>query len=598
MSASTTSVPSVALITDEPRTGENPSNHWPFEASSSVPSVATVPSLNEKKEERPTKRARPPWWERSRSRNRRDRRYRRGGRRTPVLVERPATVADDGPETPPSAPIEPTATTSEAPPKAKPPETQKAKLLKLADSFTLFQDASKVAYASFLRDGRRETWPADHLGALLLERYFRQYHASPAERALQETVRTLEARALYDGPVRPVFLRVGELGGATYLDLCNDAWQSVRINSKGWQTGCFEGVHLVRAPGMQALHEPQRGGSLDELRAFLPPQLTDDAWRLVVGFLTVALRPQGPYPILVLHGPGGVGKSSFVQMLRALVDPSSVALTSLPTNEKDLMIAASNSWLSVFDNVSDVKASMSDALCRLATGGGLRVRKLYTDRAESMFHLCRPMILNGIGRFIWREDLLSRTLIVELSAMPKDARREEWELLDAFEAARGRLLGALLDAAVGAMHEYPNVQLSDGPRLMDFAKWGIAIERTLQWPAGAFMRSYARMLDDGTQDMIEGSPFAAAVVALASSPGAEWRGTPDELLHLVRATVPPGATLPRSARGVTSALERYGNTLKRAGVTIERPPRGKERIIVLRRLPDPVVPDVGGADEQ
>jgi hypothetical protein len=39
---------------------------------------------------------------------------------------------------------------------------------------------------------------------------------------------------------------------------------------------------------------------------------------------------------------------------------------------------------------------MSDALCRLASGGSFAVRQLYTDRDEVLFQAARPVILNGI----------------------------------------------------------------------------------------------------------------------------------------------------------------------------------------------------------
>src|ERR1700704_5822244 len=41
-------------------------------------------------------------------------------------------------------------------------------------------------------------------------------------------------------------------------------------------------------------------------------------------------------------------------------------------------------------------ARISDALCRLASGGSLLVRQLYTDDTEVLFQAARPALLNGI----------------------------------------------------------------------------------------------------------------------------------------------------------------------------------------------------------
>ena len=43
------------------------------------------------------------------------------------------------------------------------------------------------------------------------------------------------------------------------------------------------------------------------------------------------------------------------------------------------MIAATSSWVLAYDNLSGLAPAMSDALCRMATGGGLSVRELYTN---------------------------------------------------------------------------------------------------------------------------------------------------------------------------------------------------------------------------
>ena len=46
------------------------------------------------------------------------------------------------------------------------------------------------------------------------------------------------------------------------------------------------------------------------------------------------------------------------------------------------MIAANNGYLLAFDNLSGLPVWLSDALCRLASGGSFAVRQLYTDQEE------------------------------------------------------------------------------------------------------------------------------------------------------------------------------------------------------------------------
>ena len=58
------------------------------------------------------------------------------------------------------------------------------------------------------------------------------------------------------------------------------------------------------------------------------------------------------------------------------------------------MIAANNGHLLAFDNLSGLPAWLSDALCRLASGGSFAVRQLYTNDEEVLFKAARPTLLN------------------------------------------------------------------------------------------------------------------------------------------------------------------------------------------------------------
>ena len=88
-------------------------------------------------------------------------------------------------------------------------------------------------------------------------------------------------------------------------------------------------------------------------------------------------------------------------------------------SEHDLIIAANNGWFVCLDNLSRLSMSLSDAICRLATGGGFSTRELYTDSDEILFNVMRPVIINGIEEIISRGDLLDRTIIFNLPRIEK-----------------------------------------------------------------------------------------------------------------------------------------------------------------------------------
>jgi len=57
------------------------------------------------------------------------------------------------------------------------------------------------------------------------------------------------------------------------------------------------------------------------------------------------------------------------RVVRKLVDPNKSLLRKVPKSDDDLLIAASKSRVMTFENVSHLEPSLSDAICRLATGG-------------------------------------------------------------------------------------------------------------------------------------------------------------------------------------------------------------------------------------
>jgi hypothetical protein len=162
-------------------------------------------------------------------------------------------------------------------------------------------------------------------------------------------------------------------------------------------------------------------------------------------------------------------------------------LRTTPRNERDLVIAATNSWCVAFDNISTLQPWFSDASCRLSTGGGFSARELYTDAEEVLFDATRPQLFNGITEVATRPDLLDRALVVTLPPIPEERRRPEAELWREFEEARPRILAALFDAVSGALGAVEDVRLEGNLRMADFAVWSTAAEGALGWEPGAFM---------------------------------------------------------------------------------------------------------------
>jgi hypothetical protein len=155
------------------------------------------------------------------------------------------------------------------------------------------------------------------------------------------------------------------------------------------------------------------------------------------------MNPGITYPVLILQGEQGAGKSSAARFLRDLIDAAEVPTRALPSSERDLAISASNTWLLSFDNVSDINDKLSDALCSISTGGGFATRKLYSDNEEILFYNKNQIVMNGIPQdLVKRHDLADRCIPIHLSPIdgknrkPERELKEEWAT-DKIEILRG-----------------------------------------------------------------------------------------------------------------------------------------------------------------
>ena len=456
-------------------------------------------------------------------------------------------------------------------------QTQSQRLVNLADNMKLFHTSSNQCYAVVPVGDHKEVLSLQSNGfkIYLSKCFYDRYCSVPNAQGLTNALGVLKGKALYGSGEGQAFIRLAKYQGSIYLDLCNTNWEVVRISSDGWEIINDSPVYFLRSDAMGALPRPVREGKLKELSNFINVKKWHE-WILAVSFLFSALNPSGPYPILILQGEQGSAKSTTARILRELIDPSSSPLRTLPRHERDLMISANNNWLLAFDNLSGISPWMSDAFCRLSTGGGLSTRSLYTDSGEVVFDATRPIILNGIGNIGNRNDLVDRSLILNLPRIPKEERKLERELWKDFESVKSRILGALLDAVSCGLKNINNVELQSLPRMADFAQWVIAAEPKLPWKDGKFMEVYNQNRDESAVSIVESDLVAAALINLLTE-REEWEGTATELLSALGEYVDDGKQIyskawPKRANYLSQHLNRIAPSLRLSGINVDQHP--------------------------
>lgn len=372
---------------------------------------------------------------------------------------------------------------------------------------------------------------------------------------------------------RTVSIRTAEHDGKYYLDIGDSTWRAIEISADGWEVIDEPPVRFRRAPANAALCVPERGGNIEMLLSFLNTK-DDDSFMAVVSWVLAALRPVGPYPILVVNGEQGSAKSTMARIIRLFVDPSTVPLSNLSREERELFITASNSWMLAFDNCSTLTQWTSDALCKMSTGGGFRCRSLFTDSEEAIFNAMRPICMNGITDFIEKGDLAQRALFVQLQPVPRDQRKTEGEVFEGLHHVRAQIFGAFLDAMVTGLRQLPGVRLNEMSRMAEFEVWATACEVG----DGDFSDMYERNAKVGVDGVIESSPVALAIRAFAgeifTQPEDYWQGTATELLKKLRAIVDEDTLRerewPKSAKALGKELARLAPVLRQGGIPVTR----------------------------
>jgi DNA primase len=469
--------------------------------------------------------------------------------------------------------------------------SQSAELVEDSEAAELFHDAAGEPYATVPVGEHRETYRlrGKCFRRWLGRAYYERHGRPPGAQAMQDALGVIEGRAVYDGPEAPVAVRIAGNDQAIYLDLADARWRAVEIKPDGWRIVDAPPVKFLRPRGVLPLPEPVRGGSVAELRRHVNAGSESEAgseanWRLMLAWLLAAFRPRGPYPVLALHGEQGSAKSSTARVLRSLIDPNAAPLRAEPREARDLMIAATNGWVVALDNLSWLQPWLSDALCRLSTGGGFATRELYSDSGETIFEAQRPIILTGIEEVATRSDLLDRSLVLHLPPLPEERCRPEAELWDAFERVRPRVLGALLDVVAAAMRALPSVRMPRLPRMADFAVWATAAESALGWKAGTFLSTYTGNRGEANDLALDASPVAGLLRELADAGG--WKGTCSDLLARLSESAGEEATKrpawPKTPRALGGQLRRLAPNLRRAGIALEmsREPGGKRQRMV------------------
>ena len=366
----------------------------------------------------------------------------------------------------------------------------------------------------------------------------------------------MEARALGEAMTYPAALRVAEKDDGVYIDLGDDDWSALRITPSGWSIIPQAPVPILRSKRTAPFPMPAPHGDFGPLLRLLS-HLDEDTRILLVAWCLGALMPRGPYPILVLGGEQGCGKSTLARLAQRLTDPTKGDLLQPPGNDRDLIAYAKTNRVLAFDNLSGIKPDLADSMCRLATGSEIGGRAMFSDHDTASFAASRPLIINGIPDLAARADLADRSIVLRLTALPHRMTQRDWE--ERVDEVLPATLVGLLDAMSVGLSSLKTTPTPD-VRMADFARLVTAAEPALPWDHGRFLDAYRRSRVDADVALLDGDPVARAVRDfIATRP--RWRGLVSWLYEELSKS---GATYMRRPTDWPANPRWFGDRLRRA----------------------------------
>ena len=464
---------------------------------------------------------------------------------------------------------------------------QRDGVLELIRDCELWCDKNGVSYITAPVNGHKENWPlkSRNTKRWLINKHRVELGTSVGSQAIDDAVRLMDAIAANQGKSYRIFRRVGFFGNKRFVDLCDDNWRVVEVTTAGWALTDDCPIKFIRSSAMRALPVPVAGGMIESLRGFVNVR-GDEDFMIICAWLVAAAWGEGPYPILAISGEQGSGKSNLSRVLKAIIDPNDAPVRSAPKEDRDLVIAAHNSHVLAFDNLSGIQHWLSDALCRIATSGGYGTRALYNNTEETVIYAQRLIVLNGIPDLSSRADLADRSMSLHLPTIPQGERRAESDFWKDFDAVLPEILGAVLDAVSSALRNIDGVKLAHLPRMADFAKVIEAASPGLGWEPGQFLEVYEGNRADMADTAFDSDPVAVWLEKLVDDRGGVWEGSATALLRDA-GEIAPEATRnskywPASAMSMGSAVRRVAPLLRQRGFEIDTRHSGSRTIRIVR----------------
>ncbi|MDP2904409.1 MAG: hypothetical protein Q8N96_15095 [Methylovulum sp.] len=428
------------------------------------------------------------------------------------------------------------------------------------------EDKSKYSDSSFYRAiGEQDT------NMYLNELFLKKFSDLMTDAALKKVNAMLVHETKTRGEKYNINFRVAKLDDKIYINAGNGkvikitSQEVIKVKTNKVKFEIHDSIGCIANPDLD-------NGDIDLLKKYIPVGQAD--FKLILVFIFNAFFTDTHYLLLALIGPAGSAKSFIQKVIKTVIDPSPIMLRNQFKQDEDLVIAAEHCHVIDMNNVSTLSKSIQDTLCTILTSGVASGRKKFTDKSESAIHTHNPVILNGIGNIVTRDDLYERSIVINLKKL-KDTNIKpisEKKLTEDFNNDLPKIIGGIYNALSFILEEYETFETpGELNRMADFHVLGCVTEKALGWKVGSFTKAYNANIANAQGDVLDGSPVAQAIVKMMKHVETNFQGTYIKLKESLSCYGDIGNIDPRK---LSAEIDRISDSLRNIhGIEITKLPR-------------------------
>lgn len=420
---------------------------------------------------------------------------------------------------------------------------------------------------------------------IFLQKHLRANGLKLTKHQYEQVVDEFEALCHESKVVKNIFMRVGyDQNGNIIVDTNNTENEYVVISKDGWNVTQNCDVAFVTSPEQKALPSPieiERKEFIVLLKKYFNLKNEDHFYLVLAFILKLYIRNTGSCVIFVFQGRQDSGKSTASETIKFLVDPTDPLLSLAPKTPEDIVISSIWAYMLAYDNLSGINPKLADFLCSIVYGVKHSKRILFTTDDRKAYNIKRDMLFNGIEELSSRPDLNDRITEVELVSIPPEMRKSKTLLNEELQRDRPYLLYGLYEILSEVMATLPFVPEKNLPRMADYAKIGIALEKVLDLEDGKFLAIYNDVIKEKKTGSFWNDQLCCLIYEKLLSSKGPLKGTSLELLKILFKRSEQNKYAPKTPRAFRAALDRAEPILKQEGIIVIHDRQSKRREVLI-----------------